>query len=288
MLNELNLYKNQLLTVHKNIVKKKYFINTYKEIIINNSFLEFIENINKMEAGHPKKVSFVEQQKTDEEYDNIIIERWSKHIFMSDIDDYNCNLIDKISLIEGSINKNNLNNFYKTPINIIVPEYIERAKRNLNNYIDIIKQKLDNLDFLDNKLLVKYYRNINEELLIIKYNISELRKLNLYINNHIINHEYFKKQSNDVTNQVKINLSSYSQQLNTYLNNFKINTIKKGVFSKILSPLTKLINIFTKTPDTIEYELNDIYSCFKTDWDMIETYKTIEILINQNSTGSRI
>ena len=121
----------------------------------------------------------------------------------------------------------------------------------------------------------------------------------MYINNHIINHQYFKEQSNDITNQVKINLSSYSEQLNTNLNNFNINynnhqddtpfnTAKKGVFSKILVPLTKLINIFTKTPHTIEYELNDIYSYFKNDWDMIETYKTIEILINKNRTGSQI
>ena len=217
---------------------------------------------------------------------------------MSDIDDYNCNIIDNISLIESSINKNNLNNFYKTPIDIIVPDYKERANSNLDKYIDIIRQKLNSFDFLDNKLLVKYYRNINEELLIIKYNISELRKLNLYINNHIINHEYFKEQSNDISNQVKINLFSYSEQLNTYLNNFEIdytsyqnipfNTIKKSVFSKILSPLTKLINILTKTPNTFEYELNDIYSYFKNDWDTIETYKTIEILINENPTGSQI
>ena len=61
---------------------------------------------------------------------------------------------------------------------------------------------------------------------------------------------------------------------------------KDGKEEVIFKPIKKDLDI--KKLENGEYELNDIYSYFKNDWDMIETYKTIEILINQNPTGSQI
>ena len=106
------------------------------------------------------------------------------------------------------------------------------------------------------------------------------------------------RKSNKISNKVKRNLTSYSEQLERHLDNFDIyydidnddtpfNT-DQGIFSKISSFSRLLHSKLKLTPDTVEYTFNDIYNYFKNDWDIIETYKTIEILINENEIGSRL